>query len=99
MTDNQQNRNNPTDEAGGYGTPAPEQEMPGGGTAEKAGAAVPSSEAEMDASNTEEPDAGRPFSSESGQDAAGLPDGSGTDLPKRESPEGSRDDEERFDAG
>jgi hypothetical protein len=59
-------------------------------------AAVPSSDAEMDESNTEEPDAGRPFSSEPGQDAAGLPDGSGTDLPKSKSPDG---DEEPFDAG
>ncbi|AXJ09525.1 hypothetical protein [Arthrobacter sp. PM3] len=99
MTDNQQNRNHPTDEAGGYGTPTPEEEMPGGEAAEKARAAVPSSEAEMDTSNTEEPDAGRPFSSESGQDAAGLPDGSGTDLPERKSPDGRGDDEERFDAG
>lgn len=99
MTDNQQNRTEPTDEAGGYGTPTPEQETPGGKAAETSGAAVPSSEAEMDASNTEEPDAGRPFSSESGQDAAGLPDGSGTNTPKRPSPDGSRDDEERFDAG
>ena len=59
---------------------------------------MPSTDAEMDASNTEEPDAGRPFSSESGQDAAGLPDGSGTDLPKEKSPDG-KDDEEPFDAG
>ena len=62
-------------------------------------AAVPSTDAEMDASNTEEPDAGRPFSSESGQDAAGLPDGSGTDLPKEKSPKDGKDDEEPFDAG
>jgi hypothetical protein len=61
-------------------------------------AAVPSSEAEMDDANTEQPDAGRPFSSEAGQDAAGLPDGSGTDLPESKSPE-SGDDEEPFDAG
>ena len=58
-------------------------------------AAVPSSEAEMDAANTEEPDAGRPFSSEPGQDAAGLPDGSGTDLPEDKSPKDRDDDEER----
>lgn len=63
-------------------------------------AAVPSAEAEMDASNTEEPDAGRPFSSEPGQDAAGLPDGSGTDLPDSEAPKDrDGDDEESFDAG
>jgi hypothetical protein len=62
-------------------------------------AAVPSTDAEMDASNTEDADAGRPFSSESGQDAAGLPDGSGTDLPKEKSPEKGSDGEESFDAG
>jgi hypothetical protein len=62
-------------------------------------AAVPSSEAEMDAANTEEPDAGRSFSSEPGQDAAGLPDGSGTDLPESKSPKDRDDDEEQFSAG
>ncbi|GAA2126886.1 hypothetical protein GCM10009825_04430 [Arthrobacter humicola] len=71
---------------------------PGSG-ARSGDAAVPSADAEMDASNTEKPDAGRPFSSESGQDAAGLPDGSGTDLPKEKSPEKGSDDEEPFDAG
>ncbi|BCW69191.1 hypothetical protein [Arthrobacter sp. NicSoilB8] len=65
--------------------------------AESRDAEVPSTDAEMDASNTEEPDAGRPFSSESGQDAAGLPDGSGTDLPNTKSPDGR--DKEPFDAG
>lgn len=69
-------------------------------TTEDAGAAMPSAEAEMDATNTEEPGAGRPFSSESGQDAAGLPDGSGTDLPgDRSAKDGDGDDEETFDAG
>ena len=66
---------------------------------EDAEAAVPSSEAEMDEANTEEPDAGRPFSSESGQDAAGLPDGSGTDLPESKSPKDRDDDKDAFDAG
>ena len=66
---------------------------------ENSEAAVPSSEAEMDAGNTEEPDAGRPFSSEPGRDAAGLPDGSGTDLPESKSPKDKDDDEETFDAG
>ncbi|MET4135111.1 hypothetical protein [Pseudarthrobacter sp. PvP090] len=68
-------------------------------TSEKSEAAMPSSEAEMDASNTEEPDAGRPFSSEPGPDAAGLPDGSGTDLPDDKAPKDRGDDEEAFDAG
>ena len=60
-------------------------------------AAVPSAEAEMDESNTEDPDAGRPFSSEPKQDAAGIPDGSGTDLPDSKAPK-DRDDDS-FDAG
>lgn len=64
------------------------------------GGAVPSSEAEMDEANTEEPEPGRPFSSESGQEAAGIPDGSGTDLPEDKSPKDrGRDDAESFDAG
>jgi hypothetical protein len=62
-------------------------------------AAMPSSEAEMDDANTDEPDAGRPFSSESGQDAAGLPDGSGTDLPESDSPKDREGREDTFDAG
>ena len=66
---------------------------------EDAEAAVPSSEADMDEANTEKPDAGRPFSSEPGQDAAGLPDGSGTDLPESKSPNDSNDDDQAFDAG
>lgn len=61
-------------------------------------AAVPSSEAEMDEANTEQPDDGRAFSSEPGRDAAGLPDGSGTDLPESRSPRDGGD-EEPFDAG
>lgn len=42
---------------------------------------------------------GRSFSSESGQDAAGLPDGSGTDLPEGRSPKDRDDDKDAFDAG
>ncbi|MET3919235.1 hypothetical protein [Arthrobacter sp. UYEF20] len=170
----QDNQQDPAEEAGGYGTPTAEQEMPGGDTQqfaqpredeafdaaglsqdgldgetypagaldlsefgpedqdsagepgagrfggteeqmssenassepgfdadapEDSDAEVPSSEAEMDGANTEQPDAGRPFSSEPGQDAAGLPDGSGTDLPESKAPKGSGDDEEPFDAG
>ncbi|MCX6498511.1 MAG: hypothetical protein NTU93_06875 [Arthrobacter sp.] len=64
------------------------------------GGTVPSSEAEMDDANTEKPVPGRPFSSESGQDAAGIPDGSGTDLPEEKSPKDrDSDDAESFDAG
>lgn len=69
-------------------------------TAAESGGAVPSSEADMDAANTEEAEPGRPFSSESGQDAAGIPDGSGTDLPEEESPKDRDDkDKESFNAG
>jgi len=69
-------------------------------TAAENGGAVPSSEADMDEANTEEPEPGRPFSSESGQDAAGIPDGSGTDLPEERSPKDrDSDDKESFDAG
>lgn len=59
--------------------------------------AVPSADAELDESNTEEADAGRPFSSEPNLDAAGIPDGSGTDLPDSKAPRDSDDD--TFDAG
>lgn len=72
---------------------------PGSDAGTSSDAAVPSAEAEMDGSNTEKPDAGRPFSSEPGQDAAGLPDGSGTDLPESKSPTDGSDDEDTFDAG
>ena len=98
MTDNQQDPKTATEE-GGYGAPTAEQELAGRNAQEDAGAAVPSSEAEMDAQNTDEPDAGRSFSSESGQDAAGLPDGSGTDLPESKSPKDRDDDKDAFDAG
>lgn len=59
-------------------------------------AVVPSADAEIDEANADEPAAGR-FSSEEGQDAAGLPDGSGNDLPKGKSP--TDDGDESFDAG
>lgn len=59
-------------------------------------ALVPSAEAEIDESNSDEPASGD-FSSEEGQDAAGLPDGSGNDLPKEKSP--NDDGDESFDAG
>ena len=72
----------------------------GNAASAESGGAVPSSDAEMDAANTEEPAPGRPFSSESGQEAAGIPDGSGTDLPEEKAPK-DRDgeDKESFDAG
>jgi hypothetical protein len=68
-----------------------------GQESESGDAAVPSAEADMDESNTEDPASGRPFSSEPGQDAAGIPDGSGTDLPDTKAPK-DRDDD-TFDAG
>ncbi|GAC1458007.1 MAG: hypothetical protein PVSMB10_15760 [Pseudarthrobacter sp.] len=58
-------------------------------------AAVPSAEAEIDESNADS-QGSEPFSSEPEQDAAGVPDGSGNDLPKEKSP---NDDDESFDAG
>ncbi|HEY8699953.1 MAG TPA: hypothetical protein VIM08_03150 [Arthrobacter sp.] len=57
---------------------------------------VPSAEAEINETNADEQGSGS-FSSEPEQDAAGLPDGSGSDLPREKSP--NDDDEERFDAG
>jgi hypothetical protein len=56
---------------------------------------LPSSAAEIDESN-DDSQGSAPVSSESGQEATGLPDGSGNDLPKEESP---NDDDESFDAG
>lgn len=56
---------------------------------------VPSAEAEIDESNADS-QGSEPFSSEGEDDAAGLPDGSGNDLPKEKSP---NDDDESFDAG
>jgi hypothetical protein len=57
---------------------------------------LPSAEAGIDESNAD-PQGSAAFSSEPDQDAAGLPDGSGNDLPREKSP--SDDDEESFDAG
>ncbi|WP_285243304.1 hypothetical protein [Pseudarthrobacter sp. fls2-241-R2A-127] len=56
---------------------------------------LPSSAAEIDESN-DDSQGSAPVSSESGQEATGLPDGSGNDLPREESP---NDDDESFDAG
>ena len=96
----------PAEEAGGYGTPTAEQEIGGAETNAPGSepgeapiprdAVVPSAEAEINDANADS-QGSEPFSSESGQDAAGLPDGSGTDLPKEKSP--NDDDDESFDAG
>lgn len=57
---------------------------------------LPSAEAEINESNADK-QGSEPFSSEPGQEAAGLPDGSGNDLPEEKAPRD--DDEESFDAG
>ncbi|MGO4858691.1 hypothetical protein [Arthrobacter sp. 2MCAF14] len=91
------------EEAGGYGTPTPEQEMPGGGGQQAdqpkedastpedddGSTAVPSADAELDDANSERGNAGSSFSSE--------PKGDATGLPEDKSPKD--DDGETFDAG
>jgi hypothetical protein len=57
---------------------------------------LPSSAAEID-ENNDDSKGSAPVSSEPGQEAAGIPDGSGNDLPREESP--NDDDGESFDAG
>jgi hypothetical protein len=57
---------------------------------------LPSSAAEID-ENNDDSKGSAPVSSESGQEATGIPDGSGNDLPREESP--NDDGGESFDAG
>lgn len=57
---------------------------------------LPSSAAEIDESN-DDSQGSAPVSSESGQEAAGIPDGSGNDLPQEQSPKDGGG--ESFDAG
>ncbi|HEU4667427.1 MAG TPA: hypothetical protein VFS79_07170 [Arthrobacter sp.] len=57
---------------------------------------LPSSAAEINESN-DDSRGSAPVSSEPGQEAAGIPDGSGNDLPQEKSP--NDDDGESFDAG
>ncbi|WP_455836342.1 hypothetical protein [Pseudarthrobacter siccitolerans] len=57
---------------------------------------LPSSAAEID-KNNDDSKGSAPVSSESGQEAAGIPDGSGDDLPREQSP--NDDGGESFDAG
>ena len=57
---------------------------------------LPSSAAEID-ENNDDSQGSAPVSSESGQEAAGVPDGSGNDLPQEQSPKD--DDGEEFNAG
>jgi hypothetical protein len=57
---------------------------------------LPSGEAELD-ENNDDSKGSAPVSSEPGQEATGIPDGSGNDLPREESP--NDDGGESFDAG
>ena len=57
---------------------------------------LPSSAAEIDESN-DDSQGSAPVSSEPGQEAAGIPDGSGNDLPEEKSPKDEGG--ESFDAG
>lgn len=103
----------PETDPGGYGTPTAEQEMGGtqgstGGVetnepqTDTSGDPVPhdmdlpSSAAEIDESN-DDSQGSAPVSSEPRQEAAGIPDGSGNDLPREKSPKD--DGSESFDAG
>ncbi|MBT2534069.1 hypothetical protein J7E83_18450 [Arthrobacter sp. ISL-48] len=58
---------------------------------------LPSTEAGINESNADDVQGSESFSSEPEQEAAGLPDGSGNDLPQEKSP--NDDDGESFDAG
>lgn len=94
--------NAPQAEPGGHPVPR-DPAAPLGGDADAGadagsggGADLPSSAAEIDESN-DDSKGSAPVSSESGEEAAGLPDGSGTDLPQEETP--NDDDGESFDAG
>lgn len=81
-----------TPQGGSGGQPVPrDPAAPQGGDAD-----LPSSAAEIDESN-DDSKGSAPVSSESGEEAAGLPDGSGSDLPQEETPKD--DDGESFDAG
>ena len=112
MTQENQNVD-PEAAGGGYGTPTAEQEMGGSqgsqavdtNTPQASGSdpvprdpdvALPSSAAEINESN-DDSKGSAPVSSESGEEAAGLPDGSGNDLPEEQTPKD--DDGESFDAG
>lgn len=79
--------------AGGVDTNEPQA---GGGEPLTHGADLPSSAAEIDETN-DDSRGSAPVSSESGQEAAGLPDGSGNDLPREK--QANDDGGESFDAG
>lgn len=98
-TENQ--HTDPEEATGGYGTPTPEQEA--GGVDQQGrqdrgddDTVRPSAEAEID-ENNDDSQGSAADSSEPGQEAAGIPDGSGNDLPEEESPKD--DDGDEFAAG
>ncbi|KNH22521.1 hypothetical protein ACU18_01260 [Arthrobacter sp. ZBG10] len=102
----------PEKDPGGYGTPTAEQETAGsaqhqgdaatnesqadGDTPVARDMDLPSAAAEIDETN-DDSKGSAPVSSEPGQEAAGVPDGSGNDLPQEKSPKD--DDGEDFAAG
>lgn len=95
---NENQHTDPEDATGGYGTPTAEQEAAGVDQQAQEGqdAIRPSAEAEIDEDN-DDSQGSAAGSSESGQEAAGIPDGSGNDLPKEKSPKD--DDGDKFAAG
>lgn len=81
-------------ETGSVGTNEPQSD--GGGDPVPHDVDLPSSAAEIDESN-DDSQGSAPVSSESGQEAAGIPDGSGNDLPQEKSPKDGGGEE--FSAG
>jgi hypothetical protein len=82
---------------GGEGSVDTNEPQPGAGSDPvPRDADLPSSAAEID-ENNDDSKGSAPVSSEPGQEATGIPDGSGNNLPREESP--NDDDGESFDAG
>jgi hypothetical protein len=88
------NQGGATQGAGGADTNEPQSGV--GGEQVPRDMDLPSSAAEIDESN-DDSQGSAPVSSEPGQEAAGIPDGSGSDLPQEKSPKD--DGGESFDAG
>jgi hypothetical protein len=84
---------NGTSGSGGADTNEPQS---GGGDPVPRDVDLPSSAAEID-ENNDDSKGSAPQSSEPGQEAAGIPDGTGNDLPQEQSP--NDDGGESFDAG
>ncbi|WP_168404594.1 hypothetical protein [Arthrobacter silvisoli] len=107
-----EDRRNPEEEAGGYGTPTVEQEMggeqsaqprPGQGGAGQGGAGQEGAGQEGAGQDSAEPDVDLP-SAEAPMDAGNTdadpkPDGGASGLPAEKSPRDDEDEDERFDAG